>query len=138
MARKSNARIRKQMWVDADVQGTLVRRIGFYWLACLTFITIPLLWFAIAEDPTRYVYQHLGPIWQRHWPIYLAIFCLVPLTMWDALRVSHRIAGPVLRIRKQLVRINEGEPFTDLEFRTNDFWQDLAGQINQLSKKTLS
>lgn len=138
MSDKSNEVTRKQIWVDADVQGAIVRKVFVYWAACLLFITLPLLWAAIAEDPSKYFFDHLGPLWQRYCPIYFAMMALLPFTLWDALRLSHRISGPVLRVRQQLDRINSGLPFSNLEFRGNDFWHDLADQVNQLSKKTLS
>jgi hypothetical protein len=138
MGKEDDSRIRKQMWIDGDVQGAIVRKFCFYWAACLLFISLPLLWAAMASDPTKYVYEHFGPLWQRHWPIYVAMVALLPFTLWDALRLSHRIAGPVLRVRHQLARINSGQPFSELEFRNDDFWHDLAGQVNQLTKKTLS
>ena len=138
MAKSAGKRLRRQLWIDQSLQGALVFRIALYWGACVAFITLALAWAVAAEAGGGLRPEHLRMVWQRHWPLYTAVLFLIPLTMWDALRLSHRIAGPVLRVRKQLVRINEGEPFSELDFREDDFWHDLADQVNQLAKKTLS
>jgi len=138
MGRDQEQELRRQLWVDQSIQGTIVRRVALYWAACILFITVSLLWAATYQDPSKLFYEQWGVVWQRHWPLYVALLSLIPLTMWDALKLSHRIAGPVLRIRQQLARINDGQPFSELEFRGDDFWRDLATQVNQLAKKTLS
>ena len=138
MEKSAQRGLRRQLWIDQSLQGTVVCRIALYWSSCIAFITLALAWAVAAEAGCELRLEHLGSVWEQHWPLYVALFFLVPLTMWDALRLSHRVAGPVLRVRQQLVRINQGEPFSELDFREDDFWHDLASQVNQLAKKTLS
>lgn len=133
-----NECVRRQMWIDEDVQGAIVWRVSVYWSACFLLVTIPLVWTAIWQDPSRTFVEHMGPVWQRFGPVYVCLFMLLPIILWDALRLSHRIAGPILRVRRQLVQMNSGQPYSELHFRGSDFWQEMADQVNSLGRKTLS
>ena len=138
MNQAKNQCVRRQLWIDENVQGAIVWRVSVYWAACFLLVTIPLVTIANWQDPTRSSIEHLGLAWQRFGPAYVCLFMLLPIILWDALRLSHRIAGPILRVRRQLVQINSGEPFSELHFRDSDFWQEMADQVNRLGRKTLS
>lgn len=48
----------KNLYVDRDIQGAVVRRILFYWFACLLFLTIPV----VIANPELFFFEHLGGI----------------------------------------------------------------------------
>jgi nitrate/nitrite-specific signal transduction histidine kinase len=57
----------------------------------------------------------------------------VPATLLDFLRLSHRWVGPIYRLRTSLQALNPGEAVKPLAFRDGDFWQELAGDFNQMA-----
>jgi sensor histidine kinase YesM len=58
---------------------------------------------------------------------------MVNLTFWG-LYLSHRVAGPIYRLRKHMVELAEGKTNRDVNFRTNDFFPELAEAFNQFVK----
>ena len=137
-SRQKNKCVRRQLWIDEDVQGAIVWRVSVYWAACFLLITVPLVSISTWQDPSRSFVAHLGVVWQEFGPVYVSFLLLLPIILFDALRMSHRIAGPILRVRRQLVQINSGEPYSELHFRGSDFWQEMADQVNSLGRKTLT
>jgi hypothetical protein len=126
---------RKQLFVDSDVQGAILKRIFFYWCACLLFLTLPILLTKTSIEPQQYFFEHMGPLFVRFWPIYLTLGLLLPFIMRDALKMSNRFCGPMTRVLNELERVNDGGEFQKVEFRDNDFWKPLADAINEFADK---
>lgn len=51
------------------------------------------------------------------------------LTIWGLL-LSHRVAGPLYRLRKHFNSVAHGETFSDVRFRKGDFFQEVADAYN--------
>lgn len=49
------------------------------------------------------------------------------LVLWT----SHRLAGPLLRLREHLRQIAETGTYSKITFRKNDYFQDLSNNLNQ-------
>jgi hypothetical protein len=47
------------------------------------------------------------------------------------LQMSNRVAGPIVRLRKHLAEYNEKGVYRPVEFRKNDFFIELAEDINK-------
>jgi methyl-accepting chemotaxis protein len=54
---------------------------------------------------------------------------------WMGLRLSHRVAGPLLRLKNEMLRTAQGGEVTPLKFRDGDYFEDLAEAYNQQAKK---
>ncbi len=126
---------RRQLWVDPDVQGLILRRVVLYWIACLLFVSIPHAIVLSFTDPSRIFFQHVGDVWIQYWPILLTATILLPFVLYDALRFSNRFAGPVYRLRRELKNYIQGESYKDIKFREGDYWPDLADCCNQIVRK---
>ena len=59
---------------------------------------------------------------------------MINLTFWG-LYLSHRVAGPIYRLRKHMVELTEGNTQREVNFRTNDFFPELADAFNQFVKQ---
>jgi hypothetical protein len=123
---------RKRLWVDAELQGAVICRVTYYWFGCLLFVTIPLVLIETFRDPSKVVYEHLGPLGSRYWPIYAALTSLLPFIVVDALRLTHRFAGPIYRLRRHLQLVGNGQEVEPICFRENDLWQEIADDINRV------
>jgi hypothetical protein len=51
------------------------------------------------------------------------------LTIWGML-LSHRVAGPLYRLRKHATSVAQGETMSDVRFRKGDFFQEVADAYN--------
>jgi hypothetical protein len=60
--------MRKQLFVDAKVQGALVLRVVFYWFFCLLAIALMLLCWRIVTGPARIFYKHFDDMWFFYGP----------------------------------------------------------------------
>lgn len=49
--------------------------------------------------------------------------------------LSHRVAGPLLRLRNHLTKIAEGAPDSPVNFRKKDYFQELPEAYNKRFKK---
>ena len=55
---------------------------------------------------------------------------LLPLVVFDILRLSNRFVGPLLRLRQSMRQLAQGEHVDPIEFRCNDFWREFADEFN--------
>jgi hypothetical protein len=46
------------------------------------------------------------------------------------LTLSHKIAGPIHRMKRYFIELTEGKPFYQLSFRKNDYFLEVPGIIN--------
>lgn len=69
-------------------------------------------------------------------PLFLSVLgfvvacCIVVLH--QALRFSHRIAGPALRIVRSMSQLRRGEPVGPIKLRDGDFLVEIADEFNDL------
>ncbi|MDP6060608.1 MAG: hypothetical protein QGH33_17015 [Pirellulaceae bacterium] len=131
MAKSSNKRRRKQ-FVDRAVQGTLLLHLVAHWVFFL-LAAVAFLYFVemLAGDP-----RNLGrSLFHRHGPTVLAVLVLAPIFLLDLCKLSNWFAGPVIRLRRGMRELAEGRDVSQIKFRENDFWQDLATDFNQVVER---
>ena len=133
MAKRKHAR--KRIFVDAKVRGALVLRVAFYWVVCLITITLMLLCWRILTGPARMFYTHFEYMWFHYGPALIASFLLVPLVMIDIIRMSNRLVGPILRLRRSMRALAEGQDVRPIHFRDGDFWKEFADEFNAVVER---
>jgi nitrogen fixation/metabolism regulation signal transduction histidine kinase len=57
---------------------------------------------------------------------------LVPVLAWDTIRMSHRLVGPLVRFRKTMEAIADGEPVRPIKLRDGDYLTDLRDEFNRM------
>ena len=68
------------------------------------------------------------------WTIVLELLVLTPLVIWWGIRLTHRIAGPLLRIHAALQQLAAGRVDQHILLRKGDFFTDIAAAINALAE----
>tara|TARA_R110002049_G_C8883689_1_gene540156 strand:+ start:111 stop:548 length:438 start_codon:yes stop_codon:yes gene_type:complete len=63
--------------------------------------------------------------------VVLAIVVGFLMTGW-ALWVSHKVAGPIHRIRNEIKKIIDGQPLQRINVRDHDYFHDLKDSVNLL------
>ncbi len=122
----------KKLVVDPAVQAAFVRRFLLCWACCTLLAAILLAAIYTFVRPDQQAIQHLGAVLATHWPILAVSAATLPIVVWDAVRFSRRVAGPICGVRRSLHRHAHGEKIRPLHFRGNDLWKDLGDQINIL------
>jgi len=128
MAAKSFTR--KRLFVDPKVQGTLILRVVLYWIVFLVTLTLMLLCWRVFTGPARPFYTHFDDMWFQFGPALVGSCLLLPLVVFDILRLSNRFAGPLFRLRRSLRALARGEIVRPISFREGDFWIEVAHEFN--------
>lgn len=123
---------RAQLMVDLRLQGMLLTRAVVYWL---TFIICAVLfeacWIVLTDRP-----DSSGEMFARTWtncgPALFGSLLLLPVIVLDSLRLSNRFTGPMLRLRRALNGMIDGENVPHVALRENDYWYAFAEDLNRL------
>ncbi|MES2528324.1 MAG: hypothetical protein V4598_14650 [Bdellovibrionota bacterium] len=57
-------------------------------------------------------------------------FLLTALVILTSIFLTHKVAGPLYKLKNHLLHIREGDPISSLEFRTGDNFQDVADEVS--------
>jgi len=128
---------RKRYWIDTAIQGAIVRRLIGYWVTfvVMAFLTLCLWQFLTGMDVHQAPASAFGAIMCNNLPLLYIALLMLPIVVVDSIHLCHRVIGPVLKIGRTLEAINNGVITSQVELRHDDFWQDLANQVNRLPKQ---
>ena len=127
---------RRRYMVNWGIQGMLVARTVIYWGFCLLSIILMLFCWRIVAGPPQLFRTHMIEMWNQFGPALLASLILLPLLMVDALRLSNRFVGPIVRLRNALNSLGRGQQVHPLKFRSDDYWHDIADGFNTVLART--
>jgi sensor histidine kinase YesM len=120
---------RKQIWVDS-FQTKLSLRIGGYLVVFfLVFCNLLFVWKMIEEGPLDPAQQFLETM-RSNLPVIVCLLVLVPVMAWDTIRFSHRLVGPLVRFRKTMQAIAQGEAVRPIKLRDGDYLTELRDDFN--------
>jgi hypothetical protein len=134
----SMSKRRTQKLVDYEVQSSLIVRLCMHWVLFLVATAIAMfLWVRFFESPLDSLEVSFNKYLSTLIPLVVVALALLPVFVLDAVKLSNRFTGPILRLRRTLASLAEGQPVKPLEFRSNDFWRSLADDFNRvISLKT--
>ncbi len=135
MTDKKARHFRKQLWINREAQGAIIKRSIFHWYLCTSLILLVVVIFTALKDPSRSALPLIYELWNHYAPAILASFVLLPVFALDLLKGSNKIAGPLHRLRNEMIKLQNGEQIRPLHFRDGDFWPELAEQFNELASQ---
>jgi signal transduction histidine kinase len=103
----------------------------FFALFFLTLLTIEYF----LRDPGVTIFDCMMIVSSKHAIVIVLSLALLPVFLYDTIKMSHRFAGPIYRFRKSLKTLAEGQVVEEISFRGKDFWSDLSNDFNQVAKK---
>ena len=141
-------RSRLKKMVNWTIQGPLVVRLIAHFLAYNAATLFLLLIIhginesvaAIADQPIN---TEPMTLWQKAAPLVICMFLLMPFMIWDLVKLSNRIAGPLFRFESILkdfaksgtlrpAKIRQGDLLTDYQSRFNEFVESLHALYPEL------
>lgn len=128
---------RRKYSIDSAVQGALVRRLMYHWLtfSALCALLLP-VWRVINGGNVQGPFTMLvREACIEMIPVFLFMLLLLPMFVWDTIKLSNRFAGPMYRFRGVLRRMAAGENVEPIRLRRGDFWTDVADDINALAER---
>ena len=71
--------------------------------------------------------------WAYMFPAIVASLLLLPVLIYDMLKATNQVAGPIHRLRREMRRLESGEKVDEIKLRQNDHWSELADDFNRLA-----
>jgi hypothetical protein len=128
-------RPRRTLFVDRELQGTLLWRVLLYWQFFVISTSLLLLAREYYVAPFDGIADALRMTYLRYSPVLFASLIVLPIVMLDVLRITNRVAGPMLRLRRGLREVADGRPAQPINFRKEDFWRDMASDFNRAAAR---
>jgi hypothetical protein len=127
---------RTRLLIDPVVQGAVIRQQLIHWSITLVVVIAGLLLFQVLGDGGgSSLTDHLVTLWSRFGMLLLALLCVFPLFVYDSIRLTHRFAGPVFALHVALRKLANGQRIHEVAFRSDDFWNELAQDINRIAAR---
>jgi hypothetical protein len=122
---------RQKLWVDR-FQTRLFIRIGVYLLIYLFCLgNLLFIWRLLEEGPGN-PFQQYASVMVENAPALVCLALLMPVMAYDAIRFSHRLVGPLVRFRRTMESIANGEAVRPNKLREGDFLNELRGDFNKM------
>ena len=129
--------IRKKKYIDSAVQGAMARRIIQHWLTffAVLFVLLP-LWRLIQTGSLSAPFSTMIiESWKETLPVLLILAAMIPIFVWDTIKLSHRFAGPMYRFQKTIQSLAAGEEVAPIRLRKGDFWHNVADDFNAMLQR---
>ena len=126
---------RRRKFVDTKVRGAVLKQSVYYWLWGSATFALILFVYRIVPATISGNGSLLEHAWYYLAPIAFASGILLPLVILRSIHFSHKFVGPMLRIRRALFQLADGEPTPVIELREDDHWTDIAEAVNAISLK---
>ena len=126
---------RRQSYIDPEVQGALARRLVLHWAIFIIAATMLIFGMTWLSDPFLPAATHFHRLFEDYGPALLALVCLAPIFVFDAVRLSNRFTGPMLRLKNAAKALASGETPAKIQLRGDDFWQEVAEDFNRVIER---
>lgn len=135
----SHAYPRKRMFVNREIQGRLLARTSLYWVLYHAVLWMAMFFYRYAEhrgaimagaEPRSFADLY-GQFVREHHAMWFCAFAILPIVLWDLLKFSHRVVGPLVRFQRTLESLTAGETVQDVRLRNGDLLFDLQTTFNQ-------
>lgn len=130
--------LRKKLYVNPQVQGAIILRTILHWCFYLCSILLAVVIWTAIRDPSQIALKLVFKSFVYFSPGIIASIVLLPLFIFDILKASHRVAGPIVRLRSEMARLTHGEEVQHLKFRDGDNWAELADDFNALAEQVMA
>lgn len=130
------ASLRSKIYIDRTVQGAIAKRVILHWflffiLTCLSLFTLEYF----LGDMQLSMAEHAGVVVGKYSFFFVLMFAIMPTFIYDTVKLSHRFAGPIMRLKESLKDLAEGKEVAQLKFRENDFWRELSEDFNRVADR---
>jgi hypothetical protein len=129
---------RKQVFVSGRIQGSIVKHAIFYWAVYHLILWHILFMYRyvqyraelIAGGPPSTFWDLYAKFSHDHVAMILCALPILPVLVWDVIRVTHRVAGPLVRFRECLKALTRGEHVPFVRIRKGDYLVDMERAFN--------
>ena len=129
---------RSKFFVNAKIQGRMLARFASYWVLYHVVLFHAMFLYRYLEyrqvlvgggEPVRFGELYRSFAGDNVSLIACAV-ALTPIIFWDMVKLTHRIAGPLVRFERALRSLAEGETVPRISLRRGDLPVDLRDALN--------
>ena len=117
--------LRRQLFVAPQLQGRLLSRAVLYCTLCACISSV------VHAAVRRWVGADAGWI-EFFGPVFLTMLLTIPCVIFDAARLSNRIAGPMIRAQGMIRRVANGDAVPAIRLRAGDPWSEWMQEFNAM------
>lgn len=122
---------RKKVWIDQFQTRLFWRILAYLAIYFITLGNLLFIWRLLNEGPGDPLSQYLSSF-VDYAPALLFLLLLLPILAWDAIRFSHRLVGPLVRFRKTIQDLTDGQAVRPIKLREGDFLDELRDDFNRM------
>lgn len=130
---------RSKIFVNRKAQGRLMLRFVGYWLVYHFVLIHTLLIFDFVRTRIELMNSGLhtsfsemySTFWAKYYPLAVSAVLLLPFLMYDILKSTHRIVGPLIRFENIFKKLQAGERVENVKLRRHDLLNDFAKAFNE-------
>ena len=132
---------RKKLFVNRGIQGAISLRFAFYWVIyhlCLWhgafmyfFVSARLSQLTGSDAPMLSLNELYAKFLTEYVPITLAATLLLPIVVYELIRQTHRIAGPLVRFSHAMKDMMAGKTIKPVKLRDGDMLTDFEKLFNE-------
>jgi hypothetical protein len=126
---------RRRYFVDPEVQGALVLQAVGDWLCAAGTFAMVIFIFRVVPTLLSGTGNESPGLWYHFGPYVLASAVLLPIVTFNSVRFSNRFAGPMVRVRRTLKQLANGESPPNIALRHRDFWCEIGDDINEINQR---
>ena len=128
---------RKKYCIDRKVQCAVAKRMVFHWVTFFFAASLILpLWHLILTGDISTPLS--TKIFTDGVVLLVALASLLPYFIWDTIKYTNRITGPMYRIQRELRALAQGENAQPIKLRKGDFWHEVAEDFNAMLTRVAS
>ena len=103
---------RKRLFVNREIQGRLLARTALYWMLYHGVLWMAMFLYRYAEHrgavqagaPLRPFADLYGQFVNEHYSMWVCAVAILPIVLWDLLKFSHRVVGPLVPFQRAIER----------------------------------
>lgn len=122
---------RSRLVVEPEIQYALVGQLCWQWcmhlIASLMLLAMLQVLLGGFFRPWN---EHLEQIWPTLASLTIAMVCLLPVYIHSSLKLSNRFVGPIHRFRNELRAIANGQEYSPIKFRDQDYWPTFSKEFD--------
>lgn len=129
---------RKKTYVNRRVQGRIIGRVAAYWILYHVVLWHGLFVYRYAQhriavaagDPAVPFRGLYAQFCAEYTPLLVCALLILPLFLIDFVRMTHRVVGPLVRVRNALQELMAGGRVPKVEFRKGDLISEFESEFN--------
>jgi methyl-accepting chemotaxis protein len=122
---------RKKVWIDRFQTKLTLRIAGYLVVFFVVFTNLLFAWKMWDEGPIDPPAQFVDTL-RTNAPVFVLLLILVPVMAWDTIRFSHKLVGPLVRFRKTMQDIAEGNAVRPIKLRDGDYPTEMRDDFNKM------